>query len=342
MPRYRRLIAEGSVQHIISRFVNREPHLDIADARAEYLHRAGLVLARTDWRALGFALMSTHVHWAMRAGRMPSAAVIKPLHAGFAGWLNIRQHRVGPVFADRHRSLTFQGDTAAALLAYIHNNPVRAGVVTDPADSVWTSHRVYAGLAPAPPWLDVDLGLDLCGFSATALGRSRFHEMVVARSSETRRIDLSGDDMAARRRAERLARGVPAEIATLTVSSQDGLPRIEQVRARLSKRDLHSPWRGDGPTVLKLVAQATGTSFAALRSRTRARNVTRARRIALLLWTIELRRPAVEMADVIGISSSTASEARSQASSEEAALANILAGVLSGERHETEIPRTVP
>jgi len=77
------------------------------------------------------------------------------------------------VFAERHRTIEIVGDAAAALLAYVHNNPVRAGGVADPSVSVWTSHRAYVTLEAAPPWLDVERGLRLAGFSATRAGRQR-------------------------------------------------------------------------------------------------------------------------------------------------------------------------
>lgn len=95
---------------------------------------------RTDWAPLAFALMSSHPQWALEAGEQPSSAFVKPLNSGFAGYLKRTLHRLGPVFADRHRTISCTGDTAAALIAYIHNNPVRAGVVEDPRHSYWTSH----------------------------------------------------------------------------------------------------------------------------------------------------------------------------------------------------------
>jgi hypothetical protein len=310
MPRYRRLIAEGSVQHVVSRFVNREFRFDAADARTEYLRRAGIVLTRSDWRAIGFALMSSHVHWAMRAGLRPSSSVIKPLHAGFAGWLNAKQARLGPVFADRHRTLTFDAETAAALLAYIHNNPVRAGVVADPSESSWTSHRAYLGLAPEPPWMDVKLGLALCGFSAAPSGRLAFHEMVVARADEARRIEISGGDMHVRRRTVRAVVQAPVELSTPDVIAIDGDLRVdgdalERTAAATAMRQ--RAWCGDTRIVLEAVARSTGTDVAALRSFVRTHRVAHARRLALLVWTRELERPAVELARVIGLSSSSAS-----------------------------------
>jgi hypothetical protein len=279
----------------------------------------------------------------MLAGTRPSSAVIKPLHAGFAGWINAKQRRLGPVFADRHRSLTFDGDTAAALLAYIHNNPVRAGVVTDPADSGWTSHRAYLGLEPAPPWLDVERGLDLCGFSATPSGRLRFHEMVMARAFDARRIDLSGGDMQKRRRASRVEAGAPLEIGTPVVSSDEGVLRV--VAPIDPDRACTRPpaWRGEPVEALQLVARAAETSLVELRSRSRVRRVTRARRLALLVWTRELQRSAAELTRTLVISSSSAAELIAGASSADVATASMLATELrAAAAGETEKPRTVP
>lgn len=42
----------------------------------------------------------------------------------------------------------------------MHLNPVRAGMVSKPQDYEWSSYRCYAGLAPAPNWLNQNLILD--------------------------------------------------------------------------------------------------------------------------------------------------------------------------------------
>jgi hypothetical protein len=38
-------------------------------------------------------------------------------------------------------------------LVYLHLNPVRAGLVVDPADYLFSSHRYYLGFEVAPKWL---------------------------------------------------------------------------------------------------------------------------------------------------------------------------------------------
>jgi len=308
MPRYRRQIAPGSVQHVISRFVDREFRFDVDGARDEYLRRVRRTLPRTDWRVLAFALMSSHVHWALYAGWRPSSAFIKPLHTGFAGWLNATQGRLGPVFADRHRSVTCEGETAAALIAYIHNNPVRAAVAADPTDSAWTSHCAYLGLAEAPPWLDVDLGLHLCGFAATRSGRDAFRAFVRSRASHPRSIELSGGDLAQRRSNIRTTTASPVEIAAPSVRQRHESLELLTPIVVPDGCTVRKHWRGNPDALLSAVAQATGTTATQLRARDRARHVVAARRLALLTWSRYLNRPAVHIARALGIAESTASQ----------------------------------
>ena len=45
------------------------------------------------------------------------------------------------------------------LIRYIHLNPVRAGMVQDAEEHLWSSHPSYVGVAPSPPWLTMDWAL---------------------------------------------------------------------------------------------------------------------------------------------------------------------------------------
>lgn len=267
MPRYRRQTDPASVQHLISRFVNREFLFDEPGARTAYLERVAAALRRTDWVPLAYALMSSHVHWVVRAGEQPSSAFVKPLHVGFARWLNRHSSRLGPVFADRHRSVTCVGETAAAVVAYVHNNPVRAGVVRDPAASSWTSHRSFAGLEQAPPWLDVEQGLRLCGFAPTADGRQRFDEFVRSRMGEPRSIVLSADELAARRRQARRDATNPVEIAAPTAATDDTGMRLVVAVVVPDVCPERGTWHGGVFDVIDLVARETGIESHRVRSR---------------------------------------------------------------------------
>ncbi len=117
--------------------------------REAYLARLRYALPRTDWVLLGYALMSSHVHVVLEAGAGSLGSWTKSAYSRTARWLNARHGRLGPVFADRPYAEAVDDSRVPYLLAYVHNNPVRARLVGSADESSWTSHRAYLGLAPA-------------------------------------------------------------------------------------------------------------------------------------------------------------------------------------------------
>jgi putative transposase len=159
MPRKPRVIIPGTVYHLIARFVASEWFIRSKLERGWYLQLLGAALRVSDWRCFSYAIMSNHVHLGVLAGAASLASLLREAHAEFAERINA-QTRVGAVFVRGPRSLAVHPDGVATLIGYIHQNPVRAGVVSHPSDSDWTSHAAYAGLVEPPPWLDIELGLE--------------------------------------------------------------------------------------------------------------------------------------------------------------------------------------
>lgn len=332
------------MQHLISRFVNREFLFDAPGARDEYLSRAARSFARCDWTPVGYALMSSHVHWIAVAGSAPSDILMRSLHGGFSGWLNRSTGRIGPVFADRHRNVECESQTAIAMLAYIHNNPVRARVVADAGISPWTSHRAYIGVEPAPKWLGVELGLSLCGLEPSPAGRRAFDHYVTERAHQARQPELVAANLQhALCDARRLA-ALPVEPASPHIVCDLQWPdrltqRIDWFVPALSPERL----RGASPlVVLQAVASSNAVTEHELRSGSRSHRISRVRRQAMLAWTLGLARPAVEMARALGIAGTTGSSLISRSSRMEREQAVDLAQTLYGSTPQTEVEgRTV-
>jgi REP element-mobilizing transposase RayT len=102
----------------------------------------------------GFALMPNHFHLMLESGRGELSRAMGWLLSRYTVQVN-RLHRWdGPIFRGRfHNRVVWQEQHWIHLLAYLHLNPVRAGLVVRPEQAPWTSHRFYAGLEPAPEWL---------------------------------------------------------------------------------------------------------------------------------------------------------------------------------------------
>lgn len=163
MPRRSRRPRPGITYHLISRFVAREWFIRGDVERQQYLALFGRAIIRSDWRCLAYAVMSNHIHAALLAGTESLASWINHAHSPFAEWMNARHGRIGSVFVRGPKLIAVKPTGLARLVAYIHRNPVRAGLATRAAGSTWTSHGAFLDPAERPPWLDVQLALERAG-----------------------------------------------------------------------------------------------------------------------------------------------------------------------------------
>ena len=325
MPREARLIPAGVVVHVICRFVNGQYLMGAPWEREEMHERAGKAAANTDWKALHYAYMGTHAHWAFLTGEAPLMAFFQPLNTGFAGWTNRRRDRHGPVFSNRPRVVIIEGETSLGLGGYIHNNPPRAGVCADPKDCDWTSHQAYVGLAEPPPWLHVQLGLELMGLAPDAAGARDFDRFAVLHAGDPRDPKWSGGDGKSRRTQIRRELGAPLECATAQVLTRGAdAEGIEQPIVCHAPAPIRPRWEGAPQQVIAMVCAESRVSESRLLSRERRRDVVAARRLCLSVWTTQLGRPAVEMAVALGISEPAASRLRATCTGEICNLGSVL------------------
>jgi putative transposase len=273
--RFARENTPGALTHIVSRFAPGCVGLRSEEDRASYLSRVEAALMDSDWQLLAYALMPDRIHWLAVAGHTPLSRFIKPLHVGFALWLNRHQRHVGPVFAERPRTLESELSETLDLIAFIHNSPVREGQVSQASESRWTSHRSYMGQQLQPRWLRIDRGLALSNLTQDSEGQARFAQYVDSQPGHS----------------ELMVRPSGA------------------VRTALIERAIYAPRRWDGPIteVLDFVTRLSGIEPERIRSSDRSREVVGARRVAILAGTRYLGRTLTEMAQVVGISTSSAS-----------------------------------
>lgn len=253
--RVARLHIPGVVHHLIWRFVDRGWYFSSEVERARYLAWLGPALAESDWRCLSYALMSSHIHLAVVAGDMHLAEWSRRVNGPFAQWMNRRYERLGPLFADRPKDFAKSPGAVRELIAYIHNNPVHAGVVPIAEHSRWTSHRAYLGMERAPAWLHVDEGRDV-------FGGEDLRAAVAAAPAELATTDL--------RRIAHVARRHGA----LRVATPEGalVPLVARPFARV---------RPDPNRIIAIVCERYGLSAETLCSRRRSPTICEARAVAV-------------------------------------------------------------
>ena len=88
----------------------------------------------------------------LRTWKIGESWFLRLVKQRFAQWYNKRQARTGALWEDRFKSVLVEGAGPAlsAMAVYIDLNPVRAGIVEDPADYRWCGNaEAVAGLNSA-------------------------------------------------------------------------------------------------------------------------------------------------------------------------------------------------
>ena len=151
MARKPRIDIPHVLYHIITRGNNRQELFTTDADRYRYLEFLADTQGKFDFRIYAYVLMPNHVHLLceLTSGRL--AKCMQVIQQRYAQYVNRRYRRVGHLYQGRYRAILCERDRyLLALVRYLHLNPVRAGLVDDPAAYPWSSHASYLG-GPHPP-----------------------------------------------------------------------------------------------------------------------------------------------------------------------------------------------
>lgn len=154
MPRTARQLSKTGIYHIIVRGINRQPIFYDEEDYQRYLNTIGRTLDKQDVFILGYCLMSNHVHLLIQDSNNVIATVMKSIGTSYAYWYNHKYERSGHVFQDRYKSENVEDDAyLMTVIRYIHQNPVKAGIIPEAESYKWSSCKVYCGAQEYPPGL---------------------------------------------------------------------------------------------------------------------------------------------------------------------------------------------
>ena len=147
MARLPRLTVPGYPHHLIQRGNNRQA---IVTTTRDYEMLLSLLAdnaAKFGVALHAYVVMSNHFHLVATpeaADSIPS--MMQAVGRRYVRHFNDSQGRTGTLWEGRYRCAVIQADRhMLACMAYIDLNPVRAGMVADPADYPWSSHNHYTG-----------------------------------------------------------------------------------------------------------------------------------------------------------------------------------------------------
>jgi len=191
MARKPRIHYPGALYHVILRGNARQDIFFDDEDRCRFFLLLQEGVERYGHRILAFSLLTNHVHLAIQVSDVPLSRIMQNLSFRYTRGANRRQGRSGHLFQGRYKAVLVDADTyLLELAAYIHLNPVRAGMADRPESYPWSSHRAYLGRETIP-WLSPDCVL---AHFSTKLEEARklFAEFVVERIDEGHREEFYG------------------------------------------------------------------------------------------------------------------------------------------------------
>ncbi|MBI2363699.1 MAG: transposase [Deltaproteobacteria bacterium] len=266
MARRPRLFAPGLLFHIIVRGnQGRKTFVSDADYQA-YLERLGRYRRRYGYTIHAYCLMPNHVHLLIESSAQPLAKFMQGLQQSYSQYFNLHHRKTGHVFQGRYKAIVCEKDEyLLQLIRYIHLNAVRAGMVKEPQQYLYSGHRAYLD-GTATEVIDPRKVLTLMG------GRSRYRSFV-------------GDGMKEGHREEYYEvedqRFLGAEGFGEKLQEEHGEPRAKK-RRPLEK-------------VVQELADAVGTESNTLKSADRSWTVSKAR---TMIAYVLVRRQGYALSEV--------------------------------------------
>jgi len=166
MPRGARLDAPGTLHHVMIRGIEQGSIVRDDKDRKAFVGRMGMLAKGSGTSIPAFALMSNHAHILLKSGPNGLSTYMRRLLSGYAQYFNRRHERFGHLFQNRYKSIICEEEAYfAKLVAYIHLNPLRAGLV-ESMDQLnaypWTGHSSLMNKV-SYDWMDRDYVLHFFG-----------------------------------------------------------------------------------------------------------------------------------------------------------------------------------
>lgn len=147
MPRQGRIVVPGELFHVTQRGNYRQRIFEDDIDRAYYLKLFEEYRNKYGLELFAFCLMDNHVHFIVKPLQAQSLAqTICRCHQRYAYYRHKKKEVLGHLWQERFYSCLLYGEHIRQALRYVERNPVRAGMVREPWDYMWSSARAHLGV----------------------------------------------------------------------------------------------------------------------------------------------------------------------------------------------------
>ena len=161
MSRQKRQLSQSGLYHIIFRGISRQ---NIFEEAADYVKLKEIiqkVLKETKAEIYAYCFMTNHVHLFLKENTLGDVSkIMTKILSHYATWFNIKYLRSGALFSNRYKSEPIEDERYyLGLIRYIHQNPLKAGMVQSIENYPYSSYIEY--VAGVSDITDTDFTLDM-------------------------------------------------------------------------------------------------------------------------------------------------------------------------------------
>jgi len=143
MARQARKRSSTGIYHVMLRGIDRKDIFLDDEDRRKFLESIIKAKKKGKFKIYGYCLMDNHIHMLIKEDE-EIGKIIKRITVGYVGWHNKRHERTGHLFQNRYLSEPVETeDYFITVLRYIHQNPIKAGIVSRLSDYKWSSYDKY-------------------------------------------------------------------------------------------------------------------------------------------------------------------------------------------------------
>lgn len=227
----RKLTLPDIVSHITQRAAGKEP-LFLEDG--DYLYMLAIMKDITKKRSLdfyAFCLMPTHVHMLVSPRGDELHEAMRDLFSRYAMMFNRKYERKGHLFAGPYRQAVCLDDSYLLTASlYIHMNPARAGLVSDPREYRWSSVKLFHDNTAPCSFVEPDFVLRLLGGGDRE--RKKGYSDLIDKSLSLAQGDVLEQTDAVRQLRKALARVFPAVFSRIgkkkQIAQRTGLELLDE------------------------------------------------------------------------------------------------------------------
>ena len=144
MPRGTRKKSTTGIYHVVLRGINKQRIFEDTQDYRKFLETIKTNKDKSGYTLFAYCLMSNHIHLLIKEGNESLGNTFRRIGASFVYWYNWKYSRCGHLFQDRYKSEPVETDSYfLTVLRYIHQNPIKAGIVKEIEQYPWSSYQEY-------------------------------------------------------------------------------------------------------------------------------------------------------------------------------------------------------